>query len=107
MKMSKIMMLAGLIATLNLGTSSLYGWEREYREYNDDYVPVVTPVARGAEDVVYGAGRVAKGAVVGTGDILTGDPIGGTEEIVTETVGGTADAVEGALAVPGNILFGR
>lgn len=74
-------------------------------EENDNYVPIVTPVAESTKDVVYGAGRVAKGAVGGTGEILTGDPVGGTGEIVTETVGGTADAVEGAIKLPGR-LFG-
>ncbi len=111
MKVSRITLLAVLATALNL-SSSVLAMDGEYAqddmyESHDHYVPVATPVVEGTGEVVYGTGRVAKGAVVGTGEILTGDPVGGAETVATDTLGGTADAVKGALAVPGNILFGR
>lgn len=109
MKISKITLMVALIASLNLGTSSIYAMDPMMDdsmpeeqlvvadESNGNYVPVITPVAETTKDVAHGTGRVLKG----TGEVITLRPGEGVEDIA----GGTGEIVEGAVKFPGR-LFG-
>ena len=98
MKMAKLTLITAL--AIGLGTQARAYYDDQTVVYGDEnYVPVVTPVAEGTRGVLEGTGQVVKGA----GEIVTLNPGQGVEDIAE----GTGEAVKSAIMTPFNILSGN
>lgn len=87
------------VLAIGLGAQVQADYDDQTIVYEDDYIPVVTPVAEGTQGVLEGTGQVVKGA----GEIITLQPGQGVEDIAE----GTGQAVKSAIVTPFNILTGK
>ena len=100
MKISKLTLLAALVAGLNLATVSVADHvETVSYDENGNYIPVITPTGNAVKGVAHGTGKILEG----TGEIVTLQPGEGVRDIAE----GTGEIVESAVTLPFNILSGN